>query len=288
MSCALQGMLGLAAAGHATAGHATAGHSAAGHSTVTLHIGGTGSSLGGMRLLANEFVKLFRPDIHIIVLPSLGSNGGIKALLAGKINLSVSARPLTKAEKEKGLRANEYARTPIVLASRYDNPTNNITLSQLISAYSGEHLTWPEGTPIRLIMRPAGEDDTRLVREISPALNVAVNSALQRKDLFVALNDQDNAAALETIPGSLGIIALAQIVTEKRRIKPLTFNGLTGTREMLLTGKYPYVKTYYIITGPKPTSEIQAFLKFIYSPHGREILTRSGHLATSAAANSEM
>jgi phosphate transport system substrate-binding protein len=240
-----------------------------------------------MRLLAREFIKV-RADIHVNVLPSLGSGGGIKALADGKVGLALSARPLKQAEEDKGLRAIEYARTPMVFATRYDNPAESISLEQTVSLYSGEHLTWPDGTPVRLILRPESESDTDLIRAISPEMDAAVKSALQRKELHVAINDQDNATALETIPGSLGVVPLAQIMTEERPIKPLVFNSLEGTVDALSAGKYPYAKTHYIVCESQPAPEAQAFLDFIASPEGQDILRASGHVVADAASNSKM
>ena len=69
-----------------------------------LVIGGTGTALGGMQLLAKAFSE-DHPEIKTVVLPSLGSGGGIKALGAGKIDLSLSARPLKDKESATGLTA---------------------------------------------------------------------------------------------------------------------------------------------------------------------------------------
>jgi phosphate transport system substrate-binding protein len=70
----------------------------------TLRIGGTGVALGGMRILGDEYQKL-HPEAEIVVLPSLGSSGGVKALLKGAIGLSVSSRELKEEEKAKGATA---------------------------------------------------------------------------------------------------------------------------------------------------------------------------------------
>jgi phosphate transport system substrate-binding protein len=255
--------------------------------SATLTIGGTGSALGAMSLLASEFTKV-RPDIHVTVLPSLGSGGGIKALADGSIDLAVSTRPLKQAENDKGLRASEYARTPMVFATRQDNSAEGTSLEQTVSLYSGDHQTWPDGTPVRLIMRPENESDTDLIRAISPEMDAAVQSALQRKELHVAINDQDNATALEKIPGSLGVIPLAQIMTEQRRIKPLVFDDLEGTVEALKAGNYPYAKEHYIVSKSDPGPEAQAFLDFIASPEGQEVLRVSGHVVADATSNSKM
>lgn len=77
----------------------------------TLRISGTGVALGGIILLGDAF-EAENPGTTIEVLPSLGSSGGIKALLAGALGLSVSSRPLKDDEKEGGAMAKIYASTP--------------------------------------------------------------------------------------------------------------------------------------------------------------------------------
>lgn len=49
----------------------------------TLRISGTGGASGGMRLLAESFRKA-EPGTDVIILPSIGSSGGIRGAIAGK------------------------------------------------------------------------------------------------------------------------------------------------------------------------------------------------------------
>lgn len=63
------------------------GFGSASAAETSLRFGGTGGSLGPMRQLSEAFMKV-NPDVAIEVLPSLGSGGGIKAVLAGAIDLS--------------------------------------------------------------------------------------------------------------------------------------------------------------------------------------------------------
>jgi phosphate transport system substrate-binding protein len=56
-----------------------------------IRIGGTGTARAAMKLLGQQFRKK-HPDITIIVLPSLGSSGGIKAL-SGKLDVTLSSGP---------------------------------------------------------------------------------------------------------------------------------------------------------------------------------------------------
>ena len=74
-----------AAAGLAGADRATAAD--------TVRIGGTGSTLGDMKLLADAYART-HPDTKIVVLPYLGNVGGIKALRAGALDISLTTDPL--------------------------------------------------------------------------------------------------------------------------------------------------------------------------------------------------
>ncbi len=72
----------------------------AGSFAATLKIGGTGAALGTMRILADQFVRK-RPDISVVIPDSLGSGGGIKAVLAGALDIALSSRQLKPKEQKR-------------------------------------------------------------------------------------------------------------------------------------------------------------------------------------------
>jgi phosphate transport system substrate-binding protein len=242
----------------------------------TIRLGGTGGALGAMKLLAKEFKKA-RPGDTVIVLPSMGSSGGIKAALSGALDIGLSSRPLTDAEQGRGLIGREYARTPLVIAVAKKNGASGFSLQQVTDIYAGKTRTWPDGTPLRLVMRPASEFDTTLLKSMSSDMNRAVQDALSRKGMIMAVTDQDSADAIEKIPGALGTTTLAQIISEKRALKKLSLNGIDPGPKTIADGTYPYFKTFYLITGPNPSPLARQFITFILSARGREILTGSGH-----------
>ncbi|MBL4647240.1 MAG: extracellular solute-binding protein [Rhizobiales bacterium] len=246
-----------------------------------LRIGGTGSALAAMKSLVAEYAKS-HPDINIVIVPSLGSGGGIKALIAGKIDISLSARALKDKEKAKGVAAAIYARAPMVFATHQSNVASDVPFSQLASAYSGQNLKWQDGLPLRPIMRPASESDIKIIRSLSVEIDAAVQVALNNTNLFVALNDQDNADALERVPGSLGFLSLGQVRAEQRKIKILSVNGVTGTLDGVVDGTYPHAKTHRIVLAKACKPVIQAFIEFLFSAEGKAILTSTGHATQSA------
>ena len=132
-----------------------------------IKIGGTGAGLGTMRLLADAFARQV-PEVNVSVPPSLGSSGGIRAVVGGALDIAVSSRPLKEDERKLGATEIEYGRTPFVFAVASKSKVTAITNGQLADIYAGRLVNWPDGTRIRLVLRPAGESDTAQVKSMSP------------------------------------------------------------------------------------------------------------------------
>ena len=241
-----------------------------------IRIGGTGGALATMQQLADAYIKT-RPGIRITVLPSLGSSGGIKAVFAGSIQIAVTSRPLKAAEIKAGVAEAEYGRTPFVFATAVKNRITGLTLQQLVDIYAGKTENWPDGTRIRLVLRPVGDSDSDMVKGMSAAMREAKVKAEQRKGMAFAVTDQDAADSLEKIPGALGPTTLAQILSEKRGLKALRLDDIEPSPQSIADGRYRYYKTLFMVTTPKTSPAARQFITFVQSPPGREILVRTGH-----------
>lgn len=252
----------------------------------TLRVGGTGVALGGMRILGEAFQRT-NPDVTVDVLPSLGSGGGLKAVIAGAIDLSVSARALKDAEKDQGAVATLYATTPLAIVTSAKTDTDGITTEQLAQMYAGTMQTWPSGEPVRIILRPISETDVQILRDLSDEMAQAIDAASERPGLLMATNDQDNAEALENLSGSIGAVALGQIKTERRRLKVLALDGklpkVSDTGEQAVgyaqtrEGTRAFAKSLYIVRAGDTSETAQQFMAFVLSPEGRAILEAYDH-----------
>lgn len=241
-----------------------------------IKIGGTGAALGTMQLLAQGYAKT-GPNTKMYVLPSMGSGGGIKAVLAGAIQIGVSSRPLSEAESKAGAVAIEYGRTPFVFATAAASKVTGITTQNLVDFYAGKVDEWPDGSKLRLVLRPIGDSDSETIKAMSPAMREAESAAEQRKGMVFAVTDQETASAIEKVSGALGPSTLALLISEKRALKALALNGVVPSAQTLANGSYPLAKEMLIVTGPKTPPEAQAFVSFVQSAAGREILRQSGH-----------
>ncbi|MBB4305285.1 phosphate transport system substrate-binding protein [Rhodobium orientis] len=242
----------------------------------TLTVGGTGGALGGIQLLARAF-EVTHPDVEVDVLPSLGSGGGIKAVLAGAIDLSVSARGLKDKERAAGAIDRPYARTAVILVTGEGTGLKQISGGELADVFVGATETWPNGTPVRLVLRQKSESDIGFLRKFATGMDDAVDAAYVRDGLLIATNDQQNADYLEKLPGSVGVSTEAQILSEARQLRIVGVDGPAPTVADLERGAYPHVKTFRFVTKLGAPEKTTAFIAFVRSPEGREILRNSGH-----------
>jgi len=240
-------------------------------SAETLRIGGTGVALGSISVLADAF-EAQHPGSEIEVLPSLGSGGGIKAVIAQAIDLGLSSRPLKDKEAAAGAKARPYAQTAMVFATSVGNDTSTITTEDIAEIYSGEASQWPNGTPIRLVMRPPSEGDIKVIRSLSQEIDQAVDAAFERASAVVALNDQENAETLESLEGSFGLMAVGQIKAENRQLKALKLVRSEAT-DMSDVPEDEFLKTLYLVSSDAASPLAAAFQTFIYSEEAQAILS---------------
>lgn len=241
-----------------------------------IRIGGTGNALGTMRLLGEAFSNKY-PNMKVTVLNSIGTSGAIKAVPKGAIDIGLTSRALSDEELKTGVIPTEYARTLTVLAVSTKSKITAITREQIADLYTGKLTTWPDGTLIRPLLRQPGDDNTKQLKALSPAIEKALILADQRSGLPFAVIDQEAADKIESIPGAIGVTTLALIRSEGRSLRPLKLDNAEPTEKNGATGVYPLIKRFFFITQVAPSAAVQKFIAFVNSPAGREILTHTGH-----------
>ena len=230
-----------------------------------------------MRLLVSEYQKT-HPDIQIQVLPSLGSTGGIKALLDGALDLCLVARPLTQAEAAAQLTYRPYARTAVIFAVNPLAEVSTINYQEIDDILSGKLNHWPNGEYIRPVIRSVTESDLIPVFAFAPELKKAFAKAAARPELVFAPTAQDNVNILLSLPGAFGVSSLAQIHSEKAFVIPLTLAGEEPTLENLAAGRYPLGKDFALVyQDSKLPAKLGPFIDFIFSSQACRILTANSH-----------
>jgi phosphate transport system substrate-binding protein len=241
-----------------------------------IRIGGSGAGLGTIQLLADAFARQ-TPDFRATVVPNLGSSGGIKAVAADAIDLAGTSRPMKADERAPGITEIEYGRTPFVFAVSARSKVTAITVRELAEIYAGNMASWPDGSVIRIVLRPPTDIDSDIVKNMSPELGQALSIAQRRRGVAFSVTDQDAANDIERISGAIGPSSLALIISEKRALRPLKLDGVDPTPGNVASGAYRYYKRMFLVVAAKPPAAAQRFIAFIQSPAGRKILDQTGH-----------
>jgi ABC-type phosphate transport system substrate-binding protein len=134
-----------------------------------VQIDGSSSLAAVNQGLKERFQQKF-PGTDITVAPKYqGSDAGTKAVAEGKLDLAGIGRPLTNAEKAKGLRSKEVGRSKIAIIVKDSNPyKGNLTLQDFGKIYRGEITDWSQlpsangaAGKIKVIDRPDSSDTRR-------------------------------------------------------------------------------------------------------------------------------
>jgi phosphate transport system substrate-binding protein len=247
------------------------------YSDDVIRIGGTGVALGTMRQLALEFEKK-NPDIHIRFKRSIGSSGAITSVSKNGLDIGLLSRQLKPEELELSLNVIEYAKSPFVFISGARVPIRNINESELVELYQRKILTWPNGEPVRIVLRPIADSDNIVARRISPAMAAALDNLLYKEGMLVALTNQDAVDIVSKTPGTLGFSSLTQITTEVNAARVLKFNNVSPSLSALANGTYPLSHTLSFVTRKPASASVSKFIAFVFSPKGASILKKTGNL----------
>jgi phosphate transport system substrate-binding protein len=241
-------------------------------------IGGSGSMVGGMRLVAHAFAAAYGPRPAIEVLPALGSRGSLRALSERKLDVALSNfEPKPEHVNQLPVRWVEYARSPFVLAVRSGSNPGPLSAAQVAALYRpGAQLR--EGLRARPVLRPADDVDNQLIASMSPLIGNALHGAASQPGMLSAGTDSDAADLIERTPGAFGAVTLAQIVSEKRALEPLVIDGRHPSLEALRAGSYPYHKRFVAVALTDAPDVVRRLFEFLASPQGRRALMESGQL----------
>lgn len=239
-------------------------------------VGGTGSGSLLIQKLSDRYQKA-RPGTKIrVITPTLGSNGSLRALAAGRIDIAVSGRP--PKPEEGDFAVIEYARTPLVFASREAKQAQGFKLAEVIDIYAGKRQHWADGSPIRLVLRNPFESDTQILRQLNPELKDAVDSALHRRAGPFGESDLDTVELIHTLPGAFGPSSLGLLSMLGHTLTVMPLDGIPPSIDALANGSYPLSKPFFLVTRKHPTPPAANFIGFLQSAEARHYLRQSGFL----------
>jgi len=246
-----------------------------------VRINGSGSGLHMLKPLIEAYSKA-NPEAQFEMDKPLGSSGSIKALMAGVVDIAVSSRALKPEESQAGATLEKYGQTPLALVAHKGVTKKDLTTQELVDIFAGKTQNWPDAQPIRLVLRPVEDADTKLLRKLSPEMDAAITSAQERPGMTIAVTDPEAVEAIAKTPGSLGASGLTGVIVERLPLAVINLNGVAPTPETLAKGSFPFAKALDFVTINTALPEAaKKFLAFVYSPEGRKVAEAAGVLITA-------
>lgn len=240
-------------------------------------IGGTGDSQELLRLLALAFKKKSGGG-EIEVPDSIGSSGGIKALLAGKIDMARVARRLTKEEEKLGLVYLPLAQNPVVFVLHPDiADIDNITTAQIIGIYSGQITSWNQLDsnlkPGRLypVTRESGDSSRTVLNEnLTGFKDIKVKEPVAK----IVYSTPKTVEVLARYKATVGFLPMSAATGTNLRV--LKLDGIYPTAENVRSGRYTLAGDNGLVYKGKLDGLGKRFVDFIHNETGRRIIIESG------------
>lgn len=246
----------------------------AAQATDTIRVGGTGMGLALMRIVGDQ-VEQSHPAIQTEVLPSLGTSGGIKALSAGAIEVAIATRAATPEENAAGIQTAACMTTALVFATSRSG-SFNVNRDDLPGIYAASDPRWPDGQPLKIILRSrSGSENPYLVKAFPP-LEHAFAQAFRRSGIPVGATDQDNAEFAVKTAGSFAITTLLQIRAERLSLTPISLDGVAPTAQSIADGSYPLPMKVCLLTTAFATPATLTVARFVATPEARDLLRSHG------------
>lgn len=195
-----------------------------------------------------------------------GSSKGIKALLAGEVEVAASSRPLKPDEESQGLIATPVKNDAIaILVGRANAFNKGLTTDQLRSVFSGQVNNWSQvggnPLPLRVINRNTGSGTYQLFKDAilgGGEFGSGPNWTNMTKDVTTEILQK-----LGT--NGVGYANFSEIKSQQT-IRALAIDG-----ELPTSPNYPLITTLYYVLGPNASPGALAFVAFATSPEGQAI-----------------
>lgn len=239
-----------------------------------VRIGGTGMSLALMRAVGDGFATA-NPGLRVEVLPSLGTQGGLRALDEGIIDIAISARALKPEEKAKGLSETACMTTPMGFVSSHANPAG-VGRADLPALFAEPSPIWPDGQPLKIILRSRASWESPFLIAAIPGMGAALEKAYAQSGVPVATTDQDNADLAQRIPGSFAFMSLLQLKAERLHLRMAALDGVAASPTTLADGSYPLTARICAVLAPESKPAAAKFLAHLQSDDGEAVVRALG------------
>ncbi|GKT10461.1 phosphate ABC transporter substrate-binding protein [Desulforhabdus sp. TSK] len=222
---------------------------------------------------AAKEIMTFNPKIRITV-EGGGSGAGVQKVGEGLVDIGNTGRAISEEEIAKyGLKSFAFALDGVAAAVHPQNPVENLSQQQVRDIFAGTITGWKDvggkDGSIHLFSR----DEASGTREVfwekllkkGPVAGTA-NIVPSNGAMKIAISQDKDA---------IGYVGIGHV---DQSLKAVNLESVAATQENAMNGSYPVVRKLYMNTKGEPSKLIKAFIDYIMSPEGSEIIKKHGYI----------
>lgn len=213
-----------------------------------------------------------------------------RRLIAGETDIIFVAAPSDAQIQAAKAAGKTFKLTPIgkeafVFFVHKNNPVEQLSTEQIVQIYSGSLKNWREvggqDASIRAFQRNENSGSQTTMQKI---MGDTPLMAPPREDRIVSMGGIVNDVAdYRNYPNALGFSFryYTQTMLANDQIKLLNINGIAPTRANIADNRYPYTREFYAVTAGNESPATQAFITWMLSPQGQELIDKTGYIPLS-------
>lgn len=243
----------------------------------SLVVEGSTTILPIMQSCAAEFKK-GNPGADIKVIGG-GSGAGINSLIACTCDIGASSRPLKEAElsdalsKKIDIKAHVIAMDGIVVIVNAKNPVESLNKIQVFEIFTGKTSNWSQVGGANEKISVVSRDEKSGTHESFSELALFKNNVVQ--SAVIKDSNQSVVDMVSKTPGAIGYVGIGNIT---EAVKTMKIDGIAPSKEVVLSGKYPYARPLLLYLNGAPSGIVKDFLGFVLGDNGQKIVDQQGFI----------
>lgn len=245
--------------------------------TTKLVIGGTGLAMPLALGLAAAY-EAKNPGVSVTVITSLGSSGGIKAVLADEIDLAFTARKVKDEEKAAGAVSAPFLREALAFMAHESAGVSDLTYEQVLAIYEKRITNWKDvggnDVPIVLASREPEDSVAKTVFKAYPALK----NLTTPEQVSIITSDMRLFSTTGSTQGAVAFASLHAFALLELPVHPIHVDGHVPDAANVADGTYPLVLDVGLVSGPTLSPEAAAFRDFLLGDEARDHVKAKGYV----------
>ncbi|PXF61912.1 MAG: phosphate-binding protein [Candidatus Methanogaster sp.] len=201
-----------------------------------------------------------------------GSSLGVKAVADGIADIGTASRDLKDSEKASypDLVTHGIAKDGVAIVIHPSNRVSDLTIEQLQGIYTGKITNWKdvgyEDAEIMVVSREEGSGTRDCFEQV-------VLAPTKEEITANAIIQDSNGKTRTTVAGNKDAIGFLSLGYVNSDIRAVSLDDTEPTIENIRSGDYAISRTLWMITDGAPDADEQAFLDFVLSENGQEIVS---------------